>query len=89
MTKDRSKGQVMLSVAIDEKLLEQIDAKRGALTRSAYVRVAITKLLGVNEDLARPPERVGLSRGGRPTHKPKEKTFATMEEMKTNGKKAG
>ncbi len=60
-----------MSFALDEKLIAEMDQKRGALSRSAWIRVAIVRMLGLNDDVARPPEREGLSRGGKPTHKVK------------------
>lgn len=58
-----------MSFALDENLITEMDQKRGALSRSAWIRVAIVRMLGLNDDAARPPAREGLSRGGKPTHK--------------------
>lgn len=73
VAKKRSDGQVLLSFALDEKLIKQMDEKRAALSRSAFIRVALVRSLGLEESVARPPEREGLSRGGKPTHRPKPK----------------
>lgn len=77
VTKQRSQGQVLIQAAVDEKLLEQIDANRGALTRSAYIRLALTEMLGIAEEMARPPARQG--KGGKPTHKKKPKAVASSK----------
>jgi hypothetical protein len=69
VAKKRSDGQVLMSFALDEKMIQLMDQNRGALSRSAFIRVAIAKHLGISEDVARPPEREGLSKGGKPTHK--------------------
>ena len=71
VAKKRSDGQVLMSFALDEKLIAEMDQKRGALSRSAWIRVAIVRMLGLADDAARPPQREGLSRGGKPTHKKK------------------
>jgi hypothetical protein len=68
----------LIALALDEKLLAELDAKRGALTRSAYVRLAITNMLGLPAELARPPAREGLSKGGKPTHKKKKADLAPL-----------
>ena len=71
VSKKRSDGQVLVAFALDQQLADEIDSKRGALSRSAFIRVALARLMGMKDDVARPPERIGLSKGGKPTHKPK------------------
>jgi hypothetical protein len=79
--KKRSDGQVLMAFALDEKLVEEIDAKRGALSRSAFIRVALVRLLGLSDEAARPPVREGLSKGGKPTHKSQSVALATSSEV--------
>ncbi len=64
MSKLRSPGQTLIGVAVDEKLLQAIDLKRGGMTRSAFVRQAIGNFLGVSGELLDAPDRTG--KGGRP-----------------------
>ena len=60
----RSPGQTLLSVAVDAQLLAEIDAKRGLMNRSAFVRECLAKYLGIDLTLAAAPDRTG--KGGRP-----------------------
>jgi hypothetical protein len=64
VSKPRSPGQTLIGVAVDEHLLDAIDKNRGGLTRSAFVRNAIGKYLGISGDVLHAPDRTG--KGGRP-----------------------
>lgn len=64
MAKKRSAGQTLIGVAIDESLLAQIDRARGELSRSAFVRQALGKFLGLSGAITQAPDRAG--KGGRP-----------------------
>jgi len=61
--KPRAPGQMLLSVAIDQQMLAEIDARRGLSNRSAFVRECLAKFLGVDLALAAAPDRTG--KGGR------------------------
>ena len=62
--KSRSPGQTLIGVAVDATFLREIDAKRGGLSRSAFVRMCLAKYLNIPESLAAAPDRTG--KGGRP-----------------------
>jgi hypothetical protein len=64
VAKKRSAGQTLIGVAIDESLLVQIDKARGELSRSAFVRQALGKYLGLSGAITQAPDRAG--KGGRP-----------------------
>jgi hypothetical protein len=60
----RSDGQTLLTVAVDQNLLEAIDAKRRHENRSAFVRRVICEHLNIDLALSAAPDRTG--KGGRP-----------------------
>jgi len=64
VAKKRSAGQTLIGVAIDESLLAQIDRARGESSRSAFVRQALGKYLGLSGAITQAPDRAG--KGGRP-----------------------
>ncbi len=66
----RSKGQSRITITLSEELLESVDAARGGMSRSAFIREAMVEKLDLDEKLSLAPDRVGV--GGRPTHKPKD-----------------
>jgi hypothetical protein len=61
--KPRSPGQVLIGVAVDAKLLAEIDARRGTMNRSAFVRESLAKYLQIDLTLAAAPDRTG--KGGK------------------------
>ena len=68
MPSQRSENQTLIAFAVDANLLAVIDAERGSLARSAWIRLALVKALteaGYDVGhLAAAPDRAG--KGGRP-----------------------
>lgn len=65
----RTKGQTRITISLSEVFLEAIDKRRGTVSRSEFVRRSVAEALGLGEDLAAAPDRVG--KGGRPSHRGK------------------
>ena len=65
----RAEGQTLLTVAVDQKLLSEIDRARGFENRSTYIRQMLCKHLNLDASYAAAPDRTG--KGGKPTHKSK------------------
>lgn len=75
----RSKDQTLIAVPISKQFLAEIDSVRGDQSRSAYVRAALLEKLekvkgSLPKELSYAPSRAG--KGGKPTHKPSEKSKA-------------
>lgn len=74
MVKTRSDGQTLVAVALDQRLLDAIDKKRGNMNRSAFIREALVAQFNLPAHLAAAPDRTG--KGGRP---PKVSSFGFEE----------
>lgn len=63
----RSEGQIIVSLSLSEDLVREVDAIRGGLSRSAFMREAVAALLkskgkAVPESILRAPDRAGKPR---------------------------
>jgi hypothetical protein len=66
----RSPGQIIMTVSIDERLVEQVDKARGYKPRALFVREALVERLRelgyeVADEIAAPPDRAGKPRAPR------------------------
>lgn len=64
MLKPRSDGQTLVAVALDQRLLDEIDRRRGGVNRSAFIRESLVAHYKLPAHLAAAPDRTG--KGGRP-----------------------
>lgn len=67
----RSPGQKLIALALDEELLASLDAARGTMNRSQFIREALVEKVAegitLREGISAPPDRAG--KGGRPAKK--------------------
>jgi hypothetical protein len=61
--KSRSDGQTLVAVALDQRLLDEIDRRRGLVNRSAFIRESLVAHYNLPAHFAAAPDRTG--KGGR------------------------